>query len=446
MKSVINLDALLAPIAGENPAGEDLRYSQVYEDIKEARRADDPIEQGEWKTDLKSADWEKVILLATDALSAKTKDLQIATWLTEGLITTEGFEGLAVGLALLSGLLDQYWDGLYPQIEDGDLEFRAASLEFLNEKLWSAMKQIPVTEGRGSPGYSWLRWKESRDVGYESDLRNKYGDTDETRKAKREESIADGKITAEQFDAAVTASSKAFYKSLNEQVEKVLEEFKRLDATVDEKFGSEAPRLAEFREALDECKQLVGRIWKEKGGEQLPGGGETKAKKGAANQPAKEEGMRGPAAALEGRSLVSRIPGREAEMLDTASLETALWEEAVQLLETAGMKRALESLLEASFGAPSVRQKNRYRLLIAKLCLKAERPDLARPIVEELAALIEELHLERWESPVWIAEVLEAYYRCLTSGEASDDDLAKARTLFQRLCTTDVTKAITYRQ
>jgi len=102
-------------------------------------------------------------------------------------------------------------------------------------------------------------------------------------------------------------------------------------------------------------------------------------------------------------------------------------------------------LLEASFSAPSVREKNRHRLLMAKLCLQAERPDLARPIVEELHALIEELHLDRWESPVWIAEVLDAYYRCLTSGEPSDDDLGKARMLFQRLCTTDVTKAITYR-
>jgi len=83
-----------------------------------------------------------------------------------------------------------------------------------------------------------------------------------------------------------------------------------------------------------------------------------------------------------------------------------------------------------------------HDMLVAQV---AQRPDLARPIVEELHALIEELHLDRWESPVWVAEVLDAYYRCLTSGEPSDDDLGKARMLFQRLCTTDVTKAITYR-
>jgi type VI secretion system protein ImpA len=79
---------------------------------------------------------------------------------------------------------------------------------------------------------------------------------------------------------------------------------------------------------------------------------------------------------------------------------------------------------------------------MAKLCLEAGRQDLARPLIEELNALIEELHLERWESPLWIAEVLDVLYQCLTRGEHSDEDLQKGQVLFQRLCTMDVTKAM----
>jgi type VI secretion system protein ImpA len=109
------------------------------------------------------------------------------------------------------------------------------------------------------------------------------------------------------------------------------------------------------------------------------------------------------------------------------------------------MKEALDKLLAASFSAPSVREKNRYRLLMAKLCLRAERPDLAKPVIEELYSLIEELHLERWESPLWIAEVLDTLYQCLSAGDPSDDELTRAKVLFQRLCTTDVTKAMMYR-
>ena len=48
-----NLEALLAPIPGDNPSGENLAYDGVVDEIREARRADENLEQGEWKRDLK---------------------------------------------------------------------------------------------------------------------------------------------------------------------------------------------------------------------------------------------------------------------------------------------------------------------------------------------------------------------------------------------------------
>ena len=129
----------------------------------------------------------------------------------------------------------------------------------------------------------------------------------------------------------------------------------------------------------------------------------------------------------------------------TGLQEELVWEEAQRMLEGGEIRDALDRLLGASYSMPSERERNRYRLLIAKLCIKADRHDLARPIVEGLNALIDDLHLEKWESPIWIAEVLEALYQCLTCGEPSDDDSGKARELFRRLCAMDVTKAILYR-
>ena len=123
-----------------------------------------------------------------------------------------------------------------------------------------------------------------------------------------------------------------------------------------------------------------------------------------------------------------------------------MWLSALETLKSSGISQALGMLHGASCRAASVRESNRYRLLMARLCLRAERPDLARPIVEQLYSSIEELNLERWESPIWIADVLDALYRCLTSGEPSDEDSQRAKVLFQKLCTTDVTKAMTYRQ
>jgi predicted component of type VI protein secretion system len=57
---LIDLDAILAPIEGENPAGENLRYSPTYDAIQEARREEDALDRGEWDREVKTADWEAV--------------------------------------------------------------------------------------------------------------------------------------------------------------------------------------------------------------------------------------------------------------------------------------------------------------------------------------------------------------------------------------------------
>src|SRR2546425_1963044 len=130
---VLDLEALLKPIAGDKPAGESVRYAGVYDAIQEARRADDDLPMGDWQREVKSADWRAVINLATDVISGKSKDLQIGAWLVEALTKRHGFVGLRDGLNLLREMHEQFWEGLYPEIEDGDLEFRGGPLNWLNE-------------------------------------------------------------------------------------------------------------------------------------------------------------------------------------------------------------------------------------------------------------------------------------------------------------------------
>ena len=122
---VVDLDLIFQPIPGENPAGVELRYSGIYDEIREARRADENLAQGEWQTELKIADFPKVLNLGIDALVSKSKDLQIAAWLSEALVKLHGFAGLRDGLKILAGLQDTFWETLYPQIDEGDMESRA---------------------------------------------------------------------------------------------------------------------------------------------------------------------------------------------------------------------------------------------------------------------------------------------------------------------------------
>src|SRR5277367_2597727 len=110
-------DDLLTPIPGPNPAGENLRYAPIYDKIREARREEDDAAQGDWKRERKVADYAQVIKLASEAIATKSKDLQLAAWLTEAVIRKEGFAGLRQGLNLCFGLLDKFWDDCYPVIE-----------------------------------------------------------------------------------------------------------------------------------------------------------------------------------------------------------------------------------------------------------------------------------------------------------------------------------------
>ena len=461
MKRTIDIDAILAPLSGDNPAGENLRYAPVYDEIKEARRADDPLDRGDWDREIKTSDWDKVIALSVEALTEKTKDLQIAAWLTEALTRTEGFEGLIFGLKILTGFLSNFWDTVYPEIDEDDLDYRVGPLEFLNNNLWFPIKAVPVTDRSVTSGYSWLQWQDSRQVGYEKDTLNQYGDVDDGKKAARDEKIAEGKLSAEDFDSAVALSSKVFYLGVEGALASCVEEFKIFDQTVDEKFGNEAPRLAELKQSIQDCDLLISRILKKKREIEPDPEPEPEAESEAQAEGASETGQdEYETETTEPATLSAPAPDPEISAFsapsvrfpsgitsDSDSMEQELWKDALNTLQASGVKESLTKLLNASCSATSVRQKNRYRLLIARLCLKAGRPDLARPVIEELHALIEQLGLEQWESPLWIAEILDAYYECLTAEGASDDDLFKANSeLFQRLCTKDITKAMKYEQ
>jgi type VI secretion system protein ImpA len=111
---------LLNPIAGDNPSGSDIRYDgklSVYDQIKDARRADDDLAQGEWQHERKVADFPKIVKLGQEVLATRSKDLQVAVWVTEALLRTEGFAGLQQGLTLCRDLIANFWDTLYPPID-----------------------------------------------------------------------------------------------------------------------------------------------------------------------------------------------------------------------------------------------------------------------------------------------------------------------------------------
>jgi type VI secretion system protein ImpA len=241
-------DTLLNPLPGDQPCGADLRYDPLYDKIKEARREDDDAPQGEWERPRKVADWPQVIKLATEALDKRSKDLQVAVWLTEALLRREGCAGLGEGLTLLRGLVERFWDQVHPQLEDGDAELRAAPLEWLGTRLNVAVKRIPVT----ASGLALLRYQESRTVPAEQEA-----EQDESKSAARQTAVNEGKLTPEEFDQGFGATPKAWYRQTASEVETAQTALQALSSLCDERFGRDAPSFIPMREALAELHRGV---------------------------------------------------------------------------------------------------------------------------------------------------------------------------------------------
>src|SRR5262249_24174358 len=246
-------DQLLTPIPGDDPGGVELRYEPLFDKIKEARRQDDDMPQGEWQTERKTADCKLTIKLATEALATKSKDLQVAAWLTEAKLHKEGFAGLRDSLDLLDGLVESTWDHLYPRIDDVDAEMRAAPLDWVASRLDLPLRSVPITRS----GLDSIRYKESRFVPTEADAGN-----DEAKATTRTTAIADGKLTPEDFDRAFEGTPKAWYKSLIGDINATIDVLGRLDEHARDKFRDAAPSFRPLRETLEDIRRVSQQLLK----------------------------------------------------------------------------------------------------------------------------------------------------------------------------------------
>ena len=120
--SIIDIDALLAPISEDNPSGENLEYAEVaeLERLATAKPGKDNPETGK-PGDPEEPDWRKVRESAT-ALFSQTKDLRGAVILTRALLALHGLAGLGEGVQLVYQLNLRFWETVYPRLDpdEGD--------------------------------------------------------------------------------------------------------------------------------------------------------------------------------------------------------------------------------------------------------------------------------------------------------------------------------------
>jgi type VI secretion system protein ImpA len=424
-------DDFLLPVSADQPVGTDLRWTAEWDRLKEARRADDDLDPGKWaKKERKTADWRLVEELASGMLRNRSKDLQLALWLTEAGLKLHGVPGLRDGLRLTRELLVRYWDnGLYPPMEDGP-EDRAGPFDWLNSKLADSITAVPITvRGDGGTDYSLIDLLDARRVGSEASCKDAYGEIDTAKKKAYDAALAQGHVSLEMFDRAVAATKRTPYEELNSDFLQTLEEFNALEKTIEEKFGDVAPNLSVCRTALNDIRQEISAILEKKrleepgtpGADGRPPGGDSLAEKG------------NPGTVWSALSLP--------EMSGPPGAVGGSWNEAEMLIRSGQIDKGLAQMIQLSARETCGRNRFQRKLLLAEVCLDSKRERLARSILEELAEQIDKLQLEAWESSELIAGVWIRLYKLYKQGtDSSDHD--RAGKLYERLCRLDPWQAL----
>ena len=114
-----DLEALLAPVDQDHPCGRSMVYEAAYTEIEGLAKGTPEQQIGETIKPAENPDWPAVLDRCTELLG-QTKDLRLGTLLCVAKLVTEGWEGVAEGLALLRRTLEQYWDQVHPQLDPDD--------------------------------------------------------------------------------------------------------------------------------------------------------------------------------------------------------------------------------------------------------------------------------------------------------------------------------------
>jgi type VI secretion system protein ImpA len=261
---VLDFDALLEPLAGDNPAGVDVRAdpaaSAVYYAIKDARSAARAKERSTVAEDGEVLDsrseWRPVLEQAQTLLKENTRDLEITAWLIEALVRIHGFRGLRDGFRLAREIASEFWEQCYPLPDEDGIEARVAPLTGLNGDdadgtLIVPIRNVPVTEGTSGGPYS--SWQYDQGVTIQQT-------TDPEARQKR---IDSGGVTLEQFAQAGVESSREFLESTLEDLEECRKEFTKLCELLDERCAELAPPSSYIRNALESCQVALRYAGKE---------------------------------------------------------------------------------------------------------------------------------------------------------------------------------------
>lgn len=257
----IDMDALLAPIPGDAPTGIDLRedfspqspYYRLRDARAEARAAERAADANPGEETVIPPQWRAVRDLAIAALTERTKDIEVAAWLTEAMVRTEGLRGLAAGAHLLAGLAAFWDDNLYPMPDEDGLITRVAPVGGLNGEggggtLIQPLRKLPLFRRPDGNMMAFWQYEQSEDLAKESNSE------------RIEQRIAAGILPLDKAEAEARAAGQAHFQAMLAQARLASENWQAMGEVFDAKAGMDGPPTSAVRELLEKITTLLARF------------------------------------------------------------------------------------------------------------------------------------------------------------------------------------------
>ena len=250
-------ESLLQPVTAAEPCGCDLEYDPAFLELERLVQGRPEQQMGSAVLPGQEPDWDAVAKRAATLLG-KTKDLRIALHLTRAWLATYGFTGLRDGLAVLRGLVERYWDGVFPRLDPNDKNDPTLRVNILMELCDAAavtdrVRALPLVPSRSCGRFSL------RDLG---------GDLPPVRSTESPASAA--------IDAAFAESEVADLQARTDCVRESIEHLAAIEATAAVHVGvAHAPSFAKLSGLLSQAHKILAARLVERGVVALPAASET---------------------------------------------------------------------------------------------------------------------------------------------------------------------------
>ena len=226
----------------DQPCGENLEYDPLFQEIEQDSEGEPERRVGDSVIPAVEPDWKSVYKKSLQLLE-RTRDIQVAVYLTRALIHTNRLEGLWQGVALVKGLLEHFWECVYP-IQDPDDDYPVLRINVLanlndHDTFLNPIKNIPLTDSNVMGKFSL------RDVELAT---GKLSVSDEESESPKSSEI----------DAAFMDSDLHELEKKNENVESILAEIHAITEITKEHVGTvNAPDFSDLVALLRQMNSLL---------------------------------------------------------------------------------------------------------------------------------------------------------------------------------------------